>query len=75
MPQTTTRVQVTVEVIDNQPWDAETKVSEIYKRAREDALQQVQNTIRGGDLKIDRSGVLRIVGEPFVSLVIASAKP
>ena len=71
---TTTRVQVTVEVIDNQPWNAETTTGEIYKRAREHALQQVDNAIRGGEIKFDRSGSIRIVGQPSVSMVMTEDK-
>lgn len=70
---TTTRVTVTVEVIDSQPWDAECKVGTIYLRAKEHARLQVQNTIRG-ELKIDRSSHLRIIGEPHVSLVMTEDK-
>lgn len=67
---TTTRVQVTVEVIDLQPWEADCKVGTIYMRAKKHALQQVDNAIRGGEIKFDRSGSMRIVGEPRVSLVM-----
>lgn len=71
---TTTRVSVTVEVIDMQPWGAETTAGDIYKRAKEHAQLQVENAIRG-DLKIDRSGHLRIIGEPTVSLVMTEDTP
>jgi hypothetical protein len=71
---TTTRVQVTVEVIDLQPWNAETPAGKIYERAKEHALQQVDSAIRGGEIKFDRSGSMRIVGEPRVSLVMTEDK-
>ena len=71
---TTTRVQVTVEVIDHQPWNAETTAGKIYERAREHALQQVDNAIRGGVIKFDRSGSMRIIGHPSVSLVMTEDK-
>lgn len=71
---TTTRVQVTVEVIDLQPWNGETTVGKIYERAKEHALQQVDSAIRGGEIKFDRSGSMRIVGEPRVSLVMTEDK-
>lgn len=71
---TTTRVQVTIEVIDLQPWESECKVSTIYMRAKEHALQQVENAIRGGEIKFDRSGHMRIIGQPSVSLVMTEEK-
>lgn len=70
---TTTRVQVTVEVIDHQPWASDCVVGTIYMRAKEHALLQVENAIRG-DNKIDRGGRIRIVGEPHVSLVMTEDK-
>lgn len=63
---TTTRVQVTVEVSDLQPWDAETPTGKIYERAKESALMHVQNAIRAGSM--------RIVSEPRVSLVMTEDK-
>jgi len=71
---TTTRVQVTVEVINLQPWEAETPTGKIYERAKEHALQQVDSAIRGGEIKLDRSGSMRIIGEPRVSLVMTEDK-
>ena len=71
---TTTRVQVTVEVTDLQSWNSETTVGKIYERAKEHALQQVDSAIRGGEIKFDRSGSMRIVGEPRVSLVMTEDK-
>lgn len=56
---TTTRVQVTVEVIDLQPWEADCKVGTIYMRAKKHALQQVDNAIRGGEIKFDRRWPMR----------------
>ncbi len=70
---TTTRVQVTVEVIDHQPWASDCIVGTIYMRAREHALLQVENAIRG-DGGINRSGHIRIVGKPHVSLVMTEDK-
>lgn len=70
---TTTRVQVTVEVIDVQPWGEETTTGKIYKQAQEHAIRVVRGAIHG-DLKIDRSGSIRIVGEPHVSLVMTEDK-
>jgi len=71
---TTTRVQVTVEVIDSQPWNAETTAGKIYDRAKDHAVQQVENAIRGGEIKFDRSGHMRIIGQPSVSLVMTEDK-
>lgn len=70
---TTTRVQVVVEVIGVQPWGEETTTGKIYKRAKDHALLQIQSAIHG-DMKIDRSGHLRIIGEPSVSLVMTEEK-
>ena len=69
---TITRVAVTVEVIDTQPWNDETTTGHIYKRAKEHARLQVENAIRGE--KYDQSGHLRIIGEPHVSLVMTEDK-
>lgn len=64
---TTTRVQVTVEVIDLQPWNAETTTGEIYKRARECALSAVRAAIA-------TNLHCRVVGEPCVALVMTEDK-
>lgn len=66
---TITRVQVTVEVVDVQPWESECKVGTIYMRAKEHALMQVQNAIQER-----KPRNMQIVGEPSVSLVMTEDK-
>jgi hypothetical protein len=67
--QTTTRVLVTVEVTDLQPWGPECTTAQIYKRSREAALLSVDCAIRGQQ-QPDRSGSLRVVGTPQIMMVI-----
>ena len=67
---TITRVQVTVEVVDVQPWESECKVGTIYMRAKEHALMQVQNAIQER-----KPRNMQIVGEPSVSLVMTEDTP
>ena len=66
---TITRVQVTVEVIDVQPWSSETTVGDIYKRAMDHARMQVQCAIQEC-----KPRNMQIIGEPSVSLVMTEDK-
>lgn len=64
---TTTRVQVTVEVIDPQPWSPDTAAGQIYKRASDAAMSAVRAAI-ATNLRC------QVVGEPRVSLVMTEDK-
>ena len=65
---TTTRVQVTIEIIDSQPWSAETTAKKIYNKARQCALSAVRAAI-ATNLRC------QVVGEPSVSLVMTEDTP
>ena len=64
---TTTRVTVTVEVIDSQPWPPDTTVEHIYKRAKQCALSAVRAAI-ATNLNC------QVADEPHVSLVMTEDK-
>jgi hypothetical protein len=66
---TTTRVLVTVEVTDLQPWGPECTTAQIYKRAKEAALLSVDCAIRGKQ-QPDCSGRMCVVGVPKIVMVI-----
>lgn len=59
------RVQITVELDAGAPWGEETSIGQMYKQAKESALNNLLNALKPGAHRI-----LSIVGEPKVVGVI-----
>lgn len=57
---TRTRVQVTVEISDSQPWPPEATIGEIQNRAKEEALRLVRTKFN-----------FPVIGDPLVLIVMA----
>jgi hypothetical protein len=59
-----TRIQVVVEV-SGSPWDGECKINDVQARAREEALQALQNVLR----KASEPSRFRIVGTKIQDII------
>ncbi len=57
------RVQITVEVELSQPWDGAETVENVYKRAKEQAVEQLTAVLTG---KLLNRPLTRIIGEADV---------